>query len=329
MNIKNTLRGILYILLFFLILCFILGFLNMLHPLLDSLSHFRVYFLFLILIILLLVSFFHEKRITLIYFGFIIMGLYYFYWLLQPFQVTSMDMNKTNHLKHLQFNLNFKNHRVSDLKEFLKENSIDIVTLQEVTSKHQKILEEMQYEPFTIEFSKDYPYVSRKKGAYPYQQYCEFQSVGGLAILSKYPINQEKSICMKGEGLLSSQLIIHGQRINVVSLHLYWPFPYSQAEQVAKIKEVFRHVKAPLLIAGDFNAVSWSHSVKEIEEASSTQVVNGLRWSIDLKKDLPFIPFMKLSIDHTLLSSEFEVNNIYVVKDFGSDHFPILTKFRY
>jgi len=326
---KNIIRSLLYIPLVTVFLLFLLGFLNMFHPFLDSLSHFRVHLLVLLLILFTLIAFFHEKPIIGIYFVLILLGSGYLYWILQPFKAEAIDENRVNHLKHVQFNLSFRNQHIEDVKAFLIENSVDVVTLQEVTTEHKKALQEMRREGLSVEFSTKYPYIGRKKGAYPYQQYCDFQSVGGVAVLSKYPIDEEKSICMQGEGLLSSAINIPHKTINLVSIHLYWPFPYEQPKQVETICQIFEHVSTPLLIAGDFNAVAWSHSVKEIEKASKSKVVNGLRWSIDLKKQLPLIPAMQLSIDHVLVSSDFQVDEIRVGKNLGSDHLPLITDLRY
>jgi endonuclease/exonuclease/phosphatase (EEP) superfamily protein YafD len=38
---------------------------------------------------------------------------------------------------------------------------------------------------------------------------------------------------------------------------------------------------------------------------------------------------MQLSIDHVLVSSELQVDNIYVGEDLGSDHLPVLSEFRF
>ena len=329
MNIKNSIRTLLYLPLIILAVWFMMGFLNMFHPFLDSMSHFRVHFLFLLLLLLLIVAFFHELRILVIYLVLFLVGSFYLYTILQPFQAKPIDITRTQHFKHVQFNLNFKNQRIEEVKTFLKENSIDVVTLQEVTAEHKKALEEMQYEGLSVEFSTDYPYVFKKKGAYPYQQYCNFQAVGGVAILSKYPINKENSICMEGEGLLSSQILVNEKPLNVVSIHLYWPFPYGQTKQVKSINQVFEHLSTPLLIAGDFNAVSWSHTLNQIEKASHTKVINGMRWSIALKEQLPLFPSIKLPIDHVLLSKDFDVDSIYVGEDLGSDHFPVISELRF
>jgi len=330
MSIKNIIRLFLYIPLISLFIAFILGFFNTFHPFLDSLSHFRVHLLIIFLPLLIIVAFFHEKYIMSTYFFLIVLGGGYLYWILQPFKFEEVDVTKVHPLKHVQFNLSYKNQRMEDVKKFLIEKNVDIVTLQEVTTAHKEALEEMKLvEGLSVKFSTKYPYFSRKKGVYPYQHYCNFQSVGGVAVLSRYPIDVEKSICIKGEGLVSASVKVNDATINVISLHLHWPFPYGQTKQVETIRQVFKNLSTPLLVAGDFNAVAWSNTLKKIEKASDTKVVNGLRWSINLKKQLPLIPAMSLSIDHVLVSSEFQVDAITVGEDLGSDHFPIITDLRY
>ena len=54
-----------------------------------------------------------------------------------------------------------------------------------------------------------------------------------------------------------------------------------------------------------------------------------MRWSITLRKQLPFIPNFKLAIDHVLLSKEFQVEKIFVAKELGSDHFPVVSRIWY
>ena len=326
MTIKTTLRFFLYLILIGLTLPFLLGYLNSLHPLFDSFSHFRIHLLLGILPLLLLIAFLHEKVIAFSYILLVGLGAFYLYNITQPFKLESIDHNKTHLLKHLQFNLSFRNRRIEDFKTYLKEHKPDIVTLQEVTPAHREALQELMGSPFAFDFSSTYPYVSREQGEYPYQTYCNFQTVGGVAILSKYPIDEEKSICMEGQGLVSAQINVNNQAINIVSIHTYWPYPYEQPQQIETIKEDFYHIKPPTLIAGDFNAVAWSNSVKEIEKASNTKVVNGLRWTLSLEKQVPLVPNFKLPIDQVLVSKALEVRKIFVEKSLGSDHFPVVSE---
>ena len=308
---KNTIKTLLYLAFIGLGIPFLLSFLNALHPLFDSFSHFRVHLMLALIPTMLILALFHKRKNRLRYFGLVVMGALYLYVVTQPFTLKEIDPTKTHMLKHIQFNLNFRNQEMDKVVEYFKNSNADVITLEEVTVAHQMKLQEM-------------------KKAYPYQAYCEFYPVvGSVAILSKHPFNKKNTTCLKGKGLLWSQIMVNEKPINIVAIHTLWPFPYGQPQQIAEIKPILKKMTPPTLIAGDFNAVSWSHTIKEIEEASKTKVVEGMRWTIDLKKQVPLIPNFKLAIDQLLLSSEFQVINIYVEKDLGSDHFPVVDTIKY
>ena len=309
---KNIIKLFLSILLFSLILPFALGFLNFMHPLFDSVSHFRVHLLILIVPLLLLILFFYKKPIKLLSLLGFLMASCYLYFILQPFNAKPLDEKKTKVLKHIQFNLNFRNKEVDKVIAYFQKSNADIITLQEVTQAHQAQL------------------MSLKKEGYPYQKHCEFYPVvGAVSILSKHPFKPKQSICLEKRGLVWSQIIVQEQAINIVAIHTLWPYPYGQPKQIQEIKSIFKQIKAPLLIAGDFNAASWSQTVKEIEKASSTKVIQGMRWTINLKKQVSLIPNFQLPIDHVLISKEFQVAKIFVEKDLGSDHLPVVSELRY
>lgn len=285
----------------------LLGFFNGTHPLFDSFSHFRIHLLLILLPTMLLLAFFHKLKNRIIYLFLVVVGTSYLYYIHQPFVAQALDKEKINRLKHIQFNLNFRNAHMDDVLKYFKESSADVITLEEVTVAHRQAL-------------------GKIKDAYPYQVYCEFYPVvGGVAILSKHPFVPEKSSCLKGRGLQWSQILVNHKPINIVAIHTLWPYPYGQPAQIQDMKSVFKNFKGLTLIAGDFNAAPWSYSVKQIEEASNTKVVDGLRWTIDLGKQVPFLPNFKLPIDQILLSDAFQIEKIFVEKSLGSDHLPVVS----
>lgn len=327
---KNIVKQLLYVIFISLAVPFVLGFLNFLHPLFDSYGHFRIHLLVLLIPTILLLAFFHELKNLILYLLLVIIASLYLYTLTQPFKPQPISPDKNNTLKQIQFNLRFDNLQIDSVLAYLKESQADVITLQEVTKEHQKKLETLISEAYSVALKNEFPYIEWQKGAYPYQSYCTFYPVvGAVAILSKHPFNHEQSACLQDEGLQWSQITVKEKPINIVSIHTHWPYPYAQSEQIANIKPIFHHIQSPTIIAGDFNAASWSHTVKEIEKASNTKVIEGLRWSISLEEQLPFIPNFKLAIDHVLVSKEFEVENIFVEKDLGSDHLPIVTELCY
>lgn len=309
----NTFKPTLALLLFAIAIPLLLGFVNFLHPLFDSFSHFRVHLLLMAIPLLLLNAFFYKKPIKLLYLLSFLIASLYLYFILQAFKpISVVAEEKTKMLKHIQFNLNFRNEKMDSVVSYFQESNADVITLEEVTKEHQGYL------------------MSMKEGAYPYQAYCEFYPiVGGVAILSKYPFKSENSICLEKRGMLWSQIVVEEQAINIVAIHTLWPYPYGQPEQVEEMQTILKKIKTPLLIAGDFNAAAWSQTVKKIEKASHTKVIGGMRWTINLKKQVPLIPNFKLSLDHVLISKEFQVKKIFVKKDLGSDHLPVVTELYY
>ncbi len=311
MQFKKTMKLLIYIIFISISIPFLLGFFNGVHPLFDSFSHFRIHLLLMLLPVMLLLAFFHKAKNRIAYFLLIAMGTFYLYFITQPFVAQTPDKEKTNKLKHIQFNLNFRNRHMDEVLKYFEESSADVITLEEVTVPHQQALGSI-------------------KETYPYQAYCEFYPVvGGIAILSKHPFVPEKSSCLKGRGLLWTQILVNQEPINIVAIHTLWPYPHGQPAQIQEIKSVFKDFKGLTLIAGDFNAAPWSYSVDQIAEASNTKVIDGLRWTIDLKKQLPLFPNFKLPIDQVLLSDEFQVEKIFVEKSLGSDHLPVVSTIRY
>ena len=309
---KNIVKQLIYVVFISLTVPFLLSFFNSLHPLFDSYSHFRVHLLLILLPTMLLLAFFHKTRNTLIYLFLVLLGSFYLYGINQPFVPQKINKDKPHTLKHIQFNLNFRNQKMNSVISYLKKSNADVVTLQEVTTSHQDALSQAL------------------SSTYPYQNYCKFYPVvGAVAILSKHPFNEKNSACLEKRGLVWSQILVKDQAINIVSIHTLWPYPYGQPKQIQDIKPIFQQMKTPTLIAGDFNAVSWSHTVKEIEKASNTKAVEGMRWSINLENQVPLIPNFKLAIDHVLLSKEFQVEEIFVEKSLGSDHLPVVSSIRY
>ena len=294
-----------YFSIFGLMIAVLLGYFNEMHPFFDSLSHFRIYFL-IISACLLVVWFFmiHSKmRYTI---AFVLLSIFvYLYILIVRFEIMPSIISK-GHITMMQFNLRFDNKHIDKLRTYLSEaSSIDMVTFQEVTYAHKAKLEEL-------------------KGQYPYQAYCEFATVGGEMILSKYPFTGNGG-CAKGQGLVWREIDTGNKKFSLVSLHLHWPYPYGQYDQITTLSKELKKIKGPIILAGDFNAAPWSYAVERIAKASHSKIISGVRWS--MKVDTPIAPVW-LPIDH-ILSYGFFNEKITTGKDLGSDHLPILSTFVY
>ena len=108
----------------------------------------------------------------------------------------------------------------------------------------------------------------------------------------------------------------HG-RLQVLSLHLHWPFPYGQRAQVAALSPELAAVPGAVLVGGDFNMVPWGWPLEAIGLATRT-VRAGPAWTSFRVKD-----WLPLSIDHVLAPGSGLVERRPLL---GSDHHGLLAR---
>ncbi|SMX42199.1 endonuclease/exonuclease/phosphatase family protein [Actibacterium lipolyticum] len=170
-----------------------------------------------------------------------------------------------------QKNLLFMEMDRSDLIADILSVGPDFVTFQEVSVPNLKIMEALQ-------------------DAYPFQKHCYFAAVGSVAVLSKYPVAQDGKLC--APGITALQTETPNGPVWIVAMHLHWPWPHEQADQLRDTLPVLKGLKGPVIVAGDLNMVPWSHTVDQIEKATGTQRVGPVHGSYDLLGVLP------IPIDH-------------------------------
>ena len=119
-----------------------------------------------------------------------------------------------------------------------------------------------------------------------------------------------------------------GRSAIITAIHLDWPWPYGQPENVATIEPYFERLQGPMIIAGDFNATSWSQTLKTITEASKTSSAEGLRPSWLVNGTLAHAArWVGLPIDHILVSDRIIQTRVKTLQPVGSDHLPLLLRF--
>lgn len=183
----------------------------------------------------------------------------------------------------------------------------DIITLQEVSQNTSIILSELAAD-------------------YPHQINCPFTEVGGVAVLSRWPVIQQG--CAGEEmGFAWLQVDVEGQKVTFASLHLYWPFPFEQPVQLGRIEPMLKALPRPVVLAGDFNAAPWSHAVSRVAAGTSTHLVSGFRLTLKMAP-LGLGPWPLLPIDHVLVPDDVSVLDVHIGESTGSDHLPVVARIR-
>ena len=199
-----------------------------------------------------------------------------------------------------QKNMLFRNADLPALEADIRAASSMIVTLQEVLPSNQ-------------------PFLDGLKDAYPHQLLCPGGAVGGTAILTQLKLVPGTEVC--GPGLAAMQVVAgveNKDRFWLVSVHLHWPWPYGQADQVDLLLPILDKLEGPAIMAGDFNMVRWGTSVTRMAEIMDLQPAGPTAGSyIGLSKIFP------LPIDHVFSTRGGRVSMRPAA---GSDHLGLLAE---
>jgi endonuclease/exonuclease/phosphatase (EEP) superfamily protein YafD len=288
----------------------VLSFLGEHHWLFDLFNHFQVHY-FILSILLIILGFIVGIKLKVYYIALLlcfgiqifIVGEHYFA------DVSVATDEKT--FKVLSLNLKSSNHEYDKLVPYVLQESPDIIFLFE----------------FTNAWAKE---VLNLKNEYPFAKAIVREDNFGIAILSKTPITSEEVLfdTESGEPLLKAQLELSGVKVNIQAVHPFPPIGKAGSNYRNKyFKNLianFRERKVPTLICGDFNASSWSSSVKKIEAKTNLRIPKGFgvltSWPVGLG-------YFGIPIDHCLVSSEIKVIDYRKGKSLGSDHSSILMTF--
>ena len=195
-----------------------------------------------------------------------------------------------------QKNLSLGNARIGDVIADIRATDPDIVTLNEVSDENRAVLETL-------------------KDEYPYQLHCKRRQWIGLSILSRVPPGPEAPICSKRRAFAAQQIQGPSGTGWIVAVHYHWPWPYSQADGVAALQDAMPALAGSKIVAGDFNAMPWSHAVRATRRATGTRYIGPRRWTLNIRG-------LKLPVDHVLAPSGRVTRRAAI----GSDHRALLAQ---
>jgi endonuclease/exonuclease/phosphatase (EEP) superfamily protein YafD len=289
--------------------CLLLGFANSWSAFADSLSHFRLPLLALVAVMIPVLAAQRAWRAAAAAVMAAVIGAAG----VLPVVLSNPAIDGNNSVIEgtpftlVQLNLLFTN-RSKETAQFIEDSGAEIVTLQEVSSRTRWIL-------------------SALKPLYPFQLECKFAAVGGVAVLSKFPpISENEKACTDGSGVAWLRISVHGRPVSVATFHLHWPYPFGQWGQIDRMDRLLGAIPRPVIAGGDFNAAPWSRSVSRISEATGTELVGGLRFTLH-KRLTRWGPVAGLPIDHVLAGKGIRAIDAKLGPDVGSDHRPVVIRF--
>ncbi|NIZ61312.1 hypothetical protein DL239_10035 [Sedimentitalea sp. CY04] len=160
-------------------------------------------------------------------------------------------------------NLWFANTQVQAVVADIEAADVDVVMLQEVSEKNNSIL-------------------GLLKPRFPHQHLCKFSGRIGIAVVSKHPFAGEP-VCSRNRPIAAAPVDLGSQRVWAVSAHIPWPWPYGSVENEQAALDVLSKLEGPVVIAGDFNNVPWSHRVTSIAAMTETQLAGPMGPTLHLR----------------------------------------------
>ena len=295
----------------------IFGFLGRFHPAFDSFSHFRIHLAVLLLIAILPLAalrYWPEAAFALL------LGTGAIWTTLGGFSDTSarkaglvadLDAASMPVFRLMHLNLRYDNDRPELVLSAIGEHRPDIVTLTEVSGVWAERLSVLD-------------------ATYPHRIVCPPPThIGGVAILSRRPfVSNPADACGDRGSFANVEVDFAGRRASVVAMHLGWPWPFGQSWHLSRIEDDLPNLADSAILAGDFNAVPWSQTVRRTAELGGLHIVRGIGPTY-LDRRLPdaLRPWIGLPIDQIMAKGGVVVGKARALPAVGSDHLPVLVEF--
>lgn len=214
-------------------------------------------------------------------------------------------------IRVMSANVSLHNADYAAFRAAISQENPDVIGLQEVSGKWLDELSSIRADyPFTVLRPED--------GAY------------GLALFSRFPVREFPSSPYREDGIqtaISVDLELRQKSVTLVLAHLKAPTTPRNAElrnlQIGRLVAMIGNNRNnEQILIGDFNTTPWSPYYVPLEtEANLTNAARGrgyqATWPVGLG-------FLKIPIDHCLVSTGLRVRQMRTGSDIGSDHFPII-----
>ncbi len=207
----------------------------------------------------------------------------------------------------------FANTDHAALVAWLDRSDADIIALQEITPQWMTSLEPLAR-------------------AYPYRKFIPRDDPYGIALLSRWPIDDVQPLDFAGDGMpsLVANVDVHGRKLQVIALHTRWPVVPEL--QVARDRALQQAAALALtrsdstILLGDLNLTPYAPAFARLVSGSGLRdALAGEAWRPTWQAG--FWP-LALPIDHVLVPRGTCVTAHEIGPYVGSDHRPLQVTLR-
>jgi endonuclease/exonuclease/phosphatase (EEP) superfamily protein YafD len=227
----------------------------------------------------------------------------------EPAALTCSD----DQLRVVTANAWFANADHAALVAWLGRSDADIIALQEITPQWVIALEQLA-------------------PSYPYRRVIPRDDPYGMALLSRWPIDDAQPVVFSGDGMpsLVANVDVHGRKLRVIALHTRWPV--TPGMQVARDRALQQAAALALtrpdatILLGDLNLTPYAPAfARLVSESGLRDAFAGEAWRPTWQAG--FWP-LALPIDHVLVPRGSCVTEHEIGPYVGSDHRPLQVTLR-
>ena len=280
------------------------GLLGRLHWSLDLTSHFRVQYVVVQIIACLGLFALRRPRLGLVLGAPGVLNAV----LVAPYFLAASTGSTGPTVTVALFNVSIDNTQYQRVRQLILADEPDVVVLQEVNALWLERLEALGgHYPHMIAEPRDNPF--------------------GIAILSRLPLLDSGVVTLgpAAEPSLWVRLAVGVQTVTFLAVHPYPPIRRRGTElrnaQLAAISDFVSRLRGHVVLVGDLNTTSWSPYFADL--LSTAGLKDGARGH-GLNATWPVSPFfLRIALDHVLVSPGLVVTKYDVGLDSGSDHLPV------
>lgn len=221
----------------------------------------------------------------------------------------------TSRVRVLVINVLIKNRQDARLRQLVLDTRPDVLLALEPDAWWARALRPLQ-------------------AAYPYRIELPRADAYGLVLYSRLPLLHPQTQDLEQPGVpsvITGMRLPDGRTFTFFGIHPTPPIPDNYPDGVGlrnvvlhKVARLLRQAPGPVLVAGDFNDVSWSKTTHQLVAEGPVQDVSvgrGFYPTFDAR-----IPLMRWPLDHFFVSPQFRVVSLTRPPDVGSDHFALLAE---
>jgi len=213
-------------------------------------------------------------------------------------------------LRLLQANVLKNNTNYKALLERVSGNQPDLVVLQEVTDDWNELTQLLQ---------ADYPFVES----------VPLPEGAGMAILSRYKFTDVQVLHFDSSAHVAIlvRFNVKEKSISVLAMHPTTPISPTKFKnrnlQFREASKLLNSFEGSKVLVGDLNTTMWSPYFMDLIRNSGLRDAR-MGYGLCTTWPMPLPSFLRLPIDHCLVSDDLRVTRLQIGPNIGSDHRPLI-----